>query len=228
MSRSLPSAKLPEIGRIRMGIKTLSSRGKLIPQASSTLIFTSESKGTLGQLRERVGGEIKDFVDGPESWRLISTVSQLAVALPPQLISDPAFELWSAAGCLRRCDGETVEVPVETPDGLVLEQRPCMCGDLDTPCKITTRVRVVIPEVAGVGVWALTTHSEIAAAELAAQRQLLLAAATQLVPCTIAIEQEKTRHGGTVPVLRLRMHQSLNAILGSINSLEKLGSGSSS
>ena len=204
--------RLPEVGRIRLGTREVSRTGKIAPKESEALIFTSESKGTLARLCQIVGGQVEAWTDGPEPWRLISTVSQLAVQVPPQLLSEPAYELWSAAGLLRRCDGETCEVPVETPDGPVIEQTPCQCSGTDMACKPTSRLRVVIPQVPGIGVWILTTHSAIAAGELSGQRRLLEAAGATLVPAVIAIEHERTRRGREVPVLRLRFHVGLEEL----------------
>lgn len=211
--RGLIEPRLPEVGRIRLGTREVTKGGKVAPKESASLIFTSESKGTLSRLCRIVGGQVTPWQDGQEPWRLISTVSQLAVQVPPQLMSDPSYELWSAAGLLRRCDGETCEVPVETPDGPVIEQTPCQCSGANPECRPTSRLRVVIPQVPGVGVWILTTHSAIAASELAGQARLLrLGNVSGLVPATVAIEHERTRRGREVPVLRVRFHVGLEEL----------------
>ena len=203
--------RLPEVGRIRLGTRQKSRSGKMVPTPSAGLVFSSESKGTLAALCQIVGGQVEAWPDGPEPWRLISTVSSLSVQVPPQLMTEPAYELWSAAGLLRRCDGETCEVPVETPDGPVIEQVPCQCDGVGE-CKPTSRLRVVIPQVPGIGVWIVTTHSAIAAGELSGQRRLLEAAGATLVPAVIAIEHERTRRGSEVPVLRLRFKVGLEEL----------------
>ena len=213
MARALPQPRLPEIGRIRLGTRERTSKGKLVPTASPTLVMSSPSKGTLVQLAARVGGSVSAWEGGPEPWRLVSETAQIAALLSPSLLGEPRWELWSAAGLQRRCDGETCEVPVDAPDGPLIELRPCMCTAEDAECRITTRVAVVLPQVPGIGVWLTTTHSAIAASELAGQRALLGASGSaSLLPCTLAIEHERTRRGATVPVIRLRFHVGLDAL----------------
>ena len=208
--------RLPEVGRIRLGTKTRAANGKERPADSETLIFTSASKGTLSRLAAVVGGAVEGWPNGQEPWRLTSAVDSLAVQVPPQAMREPCYEEWSAAGLLCRCDGETCEVPEDRPDGPVLVTQPCHCDPPDDmTCRVTTRLSVVLPQVPGLGVWTATTHSAIAAGELAGQLRLLqLSGSTGLVPATIAIERERTRRGRAVPVLRLRFHVGLAELQG--------------
>lgn len=209
MIRDLP-ARLPEVGRIRLGTRVRTRTGRLAPARSDTLIYSSPSRGTLSALAARVGGAVEDWSDGPEPYRLVSERDAVPVMVPRDF-AEAWWELWSGAGCLRRCDGVSATVPEEDPTGsLCLVERPCLCGE-ERECKPTTRLRVVLPEVPGIGIWLATTHSVIAAQELPAQVALLAASDRALLRATLAIEQEQTRKG-RVPVVRLRFHEGVSAV----------------
>lgn len=216
-------ARLPIVGRIRLGTRERTKSGKIAPRGSEHLIFSSESKGTLTRLSAHVGGAVEAWPDGPDAWRLISTIKSLAVQVPPMMMREPVYELWSAAGIQRRCDGVECERAEETPDGPVLLPGPCICDPEHPECKMTVRVSVVIAQAPGLGVWMCTSHSTIAAGEIAGQRRLLeLTASPALLPATIAIEQSRGRQGAPVPVLRLRFHVGL-AEIGSVEAPRMLG-----
>jgi hypothetical protein len=209
--------QLPEIGRIRLGYRAPSKQlGKIMPYRSDAFIFTSQSKGTLAALSKQVGGVVDEWPDGQEPWRLVSKVSSLPVRVPPYLVRPPVFELWSGAGLLRRCDGETCERPSETPSGPVLVSGPCTCEPGAMECKMTTRFVLMLPQAPGLGVWVCTTHSVIAGREILGQLRLLeLAGPAGLVSATLAIEQENVQGRPPVPVVRLRFHQGLSELTGS-------------
>lgn len=212
-------SSLPTVGRIRLGYRAVGSTGKVRPERSETLIFTSGSKGTLLRLAEHVGGTVEAWPDGQEPWRLVSERDSLSVQVPPQMMHEPRYELWSAAGLLRRCDGETCEIATETPDGAVMLSDSCRCTAEHMECKLTTRVVVVIPQAPGLGVWVCTSRSEIAGREIAGQLRLLeMMGEPTLVPATIAIEWDQVRPKGRptkVPVIRLRFHQGMSSLSGS-------------
>jgi hypothetical protein len=121
------------------------------------------------------------------------------------------YELWSAAGCQRRCDGET-----ET-----LKQQPCVCpADKDrrtelaktgSACKPITRLNVMLPDLPDLGVWLLSSTGWNAATELGGAAEVLAAARDRgvIIPATLRLEQRETRKVGeatkkyAVPVLEI-------------------------
>jgi hypothetical protein len=62
-------------------------------------------------------------------------------------------------------------------------------------CRMTTRVRVMIPDLPGIGVWMLESHGYYAATELTGVAEMIAAAGQNgvLVPARIRIEQRERR-----------------------------------
>jgi hypothetical protein len=141
-----------------------------------------------------------------------------------------AYEKWGSGGKQRTCDGEFCTVPVEDPEGGHLDEADCVCAvEGWTPsnakdvkagaCVVTTRLKVVMPELPGAGIWLMTTGSIMAAMELPAQVSLLQAMAqnNMIVPAVLAIEarehkrtDEKFMRKYHVPTIRIR--ESLSAL----------------
>src|SRR5690606_4266568 len=102
---------------------------------------------------------------------------QLPISIPP--MEEPYsqwYELWSGAGCQRRCDGRTAMVATDKQG---MRERSCVCDPDARECKLTTRASVILPDVPGIGVWTLESHGFNAAAELTGTLQLLAQAASR-------------------------------------------------
>jgi hypothetical protein len=188
-----------EAGRIRLGMKVPSGRGSR-PTKLDRFRFTSPRKNLIEKIAELYGGTVQEWQPprGAGQWEVVTNATEVPVVVPPQ---DPAesqwFELWSAGGCQRRCDGQQEK----------LSKSPCMC-DPDPAlrdCKMHTRLRVMLEDVPGMGAWRVDTGSYYAATELPGIAQLL-AQAQGAIPGRLILDQRTVvRNGKTmnfaVPVL---------------------------
>lgn len=189
-----------EVGRIRLGVKVAMSGGKSRPAKIDTLRFTSPRRDLIERVAELYGGKAEPWqpLKGNSQWQVITTSTEVPVMVPPQ---DPGqsqwLEMWSKGGCLRRCDGKTEKISGE----------PCMCDPdpQERDCKMHTRIRVLLEEVPGIGVWRVDTGSYYAAIELPSVANIL-AQANGMIPGKLILDQRTvTRNGKThnfvVPVL---------------------------
>jgi hypothetical protein len=212
--------KLTEVGRIRLGAK--SDRGA--PTKLDKFRLTSKSRDALEAAAEVYGGTVKPW-NGPDgdAFELITTTNVLDVVVPPGNALSQWYEMWSGAGCQRRCDGQT-----ETISG-----RPCLCPADQTQrselsarggaCRPTTRLSVLLPKVKTVGIWRLESHGYFAATELAGIAELLqqVSATDRYLPATLRLEQRSARRQGklsrfAVPVLEVgaTVQEAIEAVAG--------------
>lgn len=186
-----------ELGRIRMGEK--GSKGQ--PQRLETWRLTSASRDLLESAAAVYGGTVEEWTDAPDKgyYQLTTETASLDVMIPPGDAYSQYYELWSGGGCKRRCDGVT-----ELLSGL-----ECKCDAEERECKITTRINVMLPQVAGLGVWRLESHGYYAAAELPDMLELLQqVSGGRIIGGILRIEQRSSKKGGKtnrypVPVLDL-------------------------
>lgn len=173
-----------EVGRIRLGVKVGSGRGR--PTKLDRLRFTSPRRVLVDTIADLYGGKVEPWQPpkGNGQWQVITTVTEVPVLIPPQ---DPAdsqwFEMWSAGGCQRRCDGQTEK----------LTKQPCLClaqGCVPEKrdCKMHTRLRVMLEDVPGLGCWRVDTGSYYAAVELPGIAALL-ATAQGAIPGKLVLDQ---------------------------------------
>jgi hypothetical protein len=198
-----------ELGRLRMGEVVEYASGKKGPGRLDTWRLTSPSKTLLEHAAGLWGGEVEVWENAPtegEQFELTTEVSALAVIVPPQDIdANSWYELWSAGGIKRRCDGETD----------FISGRSCPCAPKETrECKPTTYLKVMLPEIPDIGTWRLVTRGWNAAAELTQVVRLLSSVAPHtFAEASLRIEsrtsksenaQGKTEtHHFIVPVLDL-------------------------
>lgn len=188
-----------ELGRIRIGQQVESSNGKMRPEKLDRFRITSASQPLVERIAELYGGEARPWDNnGSPQFEVITTATRLPVLVPPQPISQ-YFEQWSGGGCQRRCDGITE----------LLKDRPCLCGPdpEERVCKPTTRLNVVLRDVAGIGVFRLESHGWYSATELPEVAEFL-ARAGGYVPAWLSLEQRTAlREGKTrrwmVPTLEV-------------------------
>lgn len=92
---------------------------------------------------------------------------ELRCQIPGRVAADVwegAYRLYGTRKLKIRCDGQ--ECDERTPTG-GWETKPCVCrakslpADSNSRCKLGWTLNVLLPEVAGVGVWQITTGSEI-------------------------------------------------------------------
>jgi hypothetical protein len=168
-----------EVGRIRLGVKVGAGRGR--PTKLDRFRFTSPRKALIEKIAELYGGKVEPWQPprGSAQWQVITNTAEVPVMVPPQ---DPAesqwYELWSAGGCLRRCDGRKEKISGQS----------CLCDTNARDCKIHTRLRVMLEDVPGLGAWRVDTGSYYAAVELPSVASLL-AQAQGIIPATLVLDQ---------------------------------------
>lgn len=157
------------LGHIRLGVV----KGNR-PQQSDSFIFTSSDPLRLRPLVQDYGGEVEEYAPlgaGTERWRLISTADAITALFPFPTAEQNApqhWELWSAGGIQRRCDGFTcTQFDIDEVSGEVTEiLEPCICKAADKrECKPTSRLMLWLPQT-GFGIWQLQTQSIRAARRL--------------------------------------------------------------
>lgn len=156
--------RAPEAGRIRLGEQTAKAM-----RAIDTFRFTSQHQDAIERIASLYGGTVSVF-DNPKArikgWQVKTDSKKIEVLLPAGGLST-WYELWSGGGCLRRCDGITVETPTSGPDGSEMESSPCICMRKQiAECKPKTRLNVILPQLAFAGTWRLETSGWNAAQEL--------------------------------------------------------------
>jgi hypothetical protein len=197
-----------KIGEIRVGTSRQGQKGR-VPVRLSTFRFTSRSEDAIRTLAELYGGEARPWTDGaptPGRWELISRKDMIPVAVPPGGMLTQDYEHWVKGVRLRLCDSQTERL--QTP-------RPCVCAAegrdaVSRLCKPKSRLRVMLPDVPGLGVWVLSTVSGNAADELAGVVEMLErhALAGRVLPAELVLEQrftltQEARQEYPVVVLRL-------------------------
>lgn len=190
-----------ELGRIRIGQVVRDSKGKTRPEKLDRFRFTSTSEGLLQAVATLYGGTVRPWTPqggGAEAFEVIADATDIPILVPPRAVSQ-YFEQWSGGGCVRRCDGETE----------LLSGGPCLCSvdPADRECKPTTRLRVVLRDVEGLGVWRLESHGYWAAVELPEVAEFL-SRAGGYVPGYLCLEERVVKREGKtrrfmVPYIRV-------------------------
>lgn len=181
--------RIPEAGRIRLGIK--SGKGM---KSLDTFRFTSPDRTVIEQLADLYGGTPKAWSDPkaspPNQFEVITNAKQIDVYLPRDALSS-WYELWSGGGVQRRCDGEICQVPVTTRDGWEMSQTACICVSKQAmECRPYSRLSVILPAISFRGVWRMETKGWNAMHELPGMTALIeqMSAAGQLVKAQLGIE----------------------------------------
>lgn len=222
-------ARAAKVGRIRTGISVIKD-GKQRPEKLTRFLLTTESRHVADAIAEVYGGKVDPFhpMGGAQrGWQVLVDIDEIPVAVPPgEQVLSQWWEMWTAGGLQRRCDGETASVWEGTKDNPKPEQRvPCKCpadlGDraaaaaLKTPkaCRPSTRVSLILPDVPGTGTFMVESHGIYAAQELGGVAELMHRASSAgvILPAVLRLEQREgvRRPGQTtnrfaVPVLQLQ------------------------
>lgn len=192
--------RIPEQGRIRLGVKT-----ERAMKAIDTFRFTSQDECAIRDLADLYGGVAEPWTpqrSKDSQWEVITSVSEIRVFLPPDSI-DVCYEEWSGGGLIRRCDGVTMTVPVETPDGTSMDEAPCWCvsqqeaKDIPMSCRPHTRLRVILPDIRFGGIWRLESKGWNASKELPGMAQILEQLQAQgIVEGRLVLEKRSKVSGG--------------------------------
>lgn len=177
-----------QVGRIRLG-EVKNGR----PQKLTTFRLSSVQRAPIDRAAQLYGGTVTPMRSdrSDDQWEVITDTSSIPVVIPPTSHLDQWLELWSAAGCERRCDGREAIVANGRPTAGVA----CLCDPDNRECRATTRLWVVLPDLEALGVWRLETHGYYAATELAGAADLC-AAATQrglAIPARLDLEARTRR-----------------------------------
>jgi hypothetical protein len=170
--------RMAEHGRIRLGVKSTSRNGKVVPKSIDTFRFTSPDRAAIEQLAELYGGTARPWSDPKASptnqFEVVTTTSEIPVMILPGGLSQ-SYEMWTGGGCVRRCDGVECETSQQTYDAdyePVIVQ--CICsGKGVLECALHTRVQVVIPTIRFGGAWRLDTKGRNAAEEIPAMADMI-------------------------------------------------------
>ena len=148
--------------------------------------FTSPSHDLIAQIGELYGGEAQQWerknsrnevVD--TQWQVYIDREEIDIIVPPGDSLTTSYEIWSAAGMQKYCDGEVMKIPGSD------EEHYCECKSLiadgkGRACKIKARMLVWLPRIQTLGVWRLETGSWYAAGELTKMVDLLLDASNRM------------------------------------------------
>lgn len=167
--------RVPEAGRIRMGVKvpitTGKNAGKSRPRGLDTWRFTSQHKELIDDIAAHYGGDARPWHDDSASpadqFEVITEANSIRVLVVPDGISI-WYELWAAGGCKRRCDGIEVESPQMVGESdYEMVKAPCICHEQGmAECDPHTRLLVLLPEFSFMGAWRFESKGWNAAQEL--------------------------------------------------------------
>lgn len=206
--------QMAEQGRLRCGYTTEGANGKMRPVKSNTWIVTSHSEEHVQAAAALWGGTAERWQpqgNGAEQWRVITNAKAIDAILPPGDPLTQAYETWSKGGCQLRCDGITEQ----------LQGAPCVCfakfgadwheQPKGRVCDSKSRLKVLLPDMPGLGVWRMETGSYYATDEIAGMVDVIRGSVGDqtLVPVRLRIEPRmRVAEGQTkqfiVPVLELR------------------------
>lgn len=182
------------LGKIRTGVYATPAGKRGRPEKLDRFRFTSPHESLIRAVADLYGGEVQpwspDRDPNRKEWEVITDTSELPVFIVNGQNIDPTYEAWAAGRtCVRRCDGEWD----------VISQAPCLCNGPDRPgdpqklCKITTRVKVMLQDVIGVGSWMYESHGENFATETGGLLAEMVARAPEPVRSLLRLELERRR-----------------------------------
>lgn len=189
--------RFAEIGRIRLGDK--SEKGA--PRKLTKFRITSSNRGWLEAVAAVYGGTVTAWDDAPTGrgtqHQLYVESETLDVMVPPGQVLTQSYELWSGGGCQRRCNG----IALETGEACKCPADPderATAAQKGQACKLTTRLSVWLPRVAGIAVARLESHGWYAGMELPGVADLLAAAseAGRPIPATLRIASRVVKRDG--------------------------------
>lgn len=183
--------RLTEVGRIRLGHTVETRNGRQRPAKLDTFRITSPDRKRMEQVAELYGGTPGEWqAPAGRQWEVITDTDVLDIIVPPSdmAFTPPTYELWSKAGCQRRCDGVTEQ----------LTEGPCLCDPEDRECDIKTRLSVMLQDLQGLGLFRVDSTGYYAAVELSGAVQVIAAAAGRgaLLPARLRLDQRSVKRTG--------------------------------
>jgi hypothetical protein len=205
--------RLPEHGRIRIGEKKMSAKGKPYPTKIDTFRFTSADREALGEIAALYGGTVTTWDGQPGQHQVKTAAKEISVVLPPDpLGGTPIYEMWSGGGCVRRCDGEICLLPTNTASGAEMVETPCICAQKEAlECTPKTRLSVILPDIRFGGAWRLESGGWNVAHEMPGMVDMIRTLQDRgLSRALLALEERESKFAGktrqfVVPVLRPAM-----------------------
>jgi len=189
--------RLPEAGRIRLGVKT----GRAM-KSIDTFRFTSPAEVLIRQIAAAYGGDPKPWTEPKASpskqWEVITPVDRIDVVLPPDCLVQ-WYEEWSGGGCIKRCDGEVCETWRKGPEGPETYDVACVCNaNQKRTCEPHTRLNVLLPNISMHGVWRLETKSWNAKEELPGMVDLIenINATGRYTPASLSVVKQERMNKG--------------------------------
>lgn len=193
------------LGAIRIGQQVRSGNGKMRPAKLDTFRLTSPDKAKIEAAAGLFGGEPRPWAPGEGQagqWECITQADRLAVRVPPGTPVEQDYTLYGGRPVVRQrlCDGVTERmkgVPCVCPLDLGARRDAAQRGEA---CKPTTRLRLILADLPGLGVWQLTSRGDSAADELAATAELLRSAEVGgvMLPAVLRLEQRSSTGSGEV------------------------------
>lgn len=181
--------RIREVGRIRLGVQGETAAGRRYPKKIDRFRFTSADRTVIEAAAGLYGGKAAAWDNnGNRQYEVISEAAEIPIALPPNA-SDMGwsqfYESWAKGFCQRRCDGEWDTV----------RDAACDCDPEGRSCKPTSRLSVILPEIAGLGLWRVESHGYYAGVELAAAIELIeaLAGAGAVIPARLRLDPREIR-----------------------------------
>lgn len=181
---------IAEAGRIRIGQTVPSGNGRTRPAKLGTFRLTSGDRQRIEEAAALFGGEVRPWqAPAGAQWEVITEATAIDVIVPPSAMAfSQHYELWSAGGCQRRCDGETES----------LTEQACLCDPEQRECDIHTRLSLMIRDLPGLGLWRIDTSGWYAAREIAGAVEIMAMAAGRgiLLPARLLLEQRSVKRPG--------------------------------
>ena len=212
--------RLPEAGRIRLGVRTTTRNGKTRPTSIDRFRFTSQSEQEIRAIADLYGGDVKPWSDPkapPSQFEVITDATELNIVLPPDPLGDgPTYEKWGGKGRERSCDGITMETMQDGPDGLEPVESECRCARLGRlECKPKLRLNVILPELRFTGTWRLETSSDFACDEMPEMVEVLQTQQERGLICgLLRLERRQTQGGRNVfGVPTIGISESLDGLM---------------
>lgn len=197
--------RLMPIGKIRLGDQIDSSNGRKRPHVLEKVRLTSSNAFLLHEAAKLYGGVPRPWDDapaGPRQWELYVEAEAIPILIPPIDALMQCYECWSAKGCLRRCNNETIQYAYDPKE----VGEPCMCpADPEArqtlaaegkACKLTTRISCMLPDLPGIGIWVIETHSYYASLWTAGMVEMLESMAKQGRVCEAMLRIERQSRKG--------------------------------
>jgi hypothetical protein len=189
-----------ELGRIRMGTVVSNGKGGTRPVKLDTFRLTSADEDLINSAAAMWGGTPVAWdgaQGGAKQWEVILEKKAIAVMVPPvKEASNLSCNSWAFGLHKWMCDGDKAKFPNDDGDIQVTEcNRACQSDDKNAP-KMTFNLNLILPDLAGLGMWRLATGSYNAVRELQPMLRTFMDMGMRsgtAVPAILKMEQRSER-----------------------------------